>query len=215
MTSKTNRQPSVGHDLSSMSGWQIAQAYGCHYTGDASPIPHRGTFYNLDNWGFDGWAECVYLSENEGILYVSCGSIPYRHNMDRALACIGIDSDGPYATNPHAQFEACKAYWGFEADDTRTFRLSTWREERIWGAIAKWIMELGSKEDTVDHPTVASLADRWNVGITSGRESEFWGCHTNTNWVPFWDSMVDAGLEPTPFFTGEVFTGFRVRKGGV
>src|SRR4051812_6881392 len=64
--------------LSRLSGWQIAEKLGVHYTGDMNVVDHGGMFYKLDELEHD-YIPCVCFSEADGIRYFEIGSIPIYH----------------------------------------------------------------------------------------------------------------------------------------
>jgi hypothetical protein len=150
MSSKTTSTV-TNEQLASMSGWRIARALGCHYTGDSDPIRHGGVFYSLKDWHAWGYASCVEFWEDPdtGMLVVSCGTIN-RPDSDEGMAaayeCLGQDwSDPQQRNNLCLQVEACRAYFSIELDDhERPFRfgLDNWKEARIWARVRHLIERL-------------------------------------------------------------------------
>jgi len=93
------------------SPWEIAKDLGIHYTGDMSPIPHGGMFYNSHNWDRYGYADCVSIYELDGKIFIECGTINKSDDLTNALACIGQSAD---TADILVQIEACESYDGYE-----------------------------------------------------------------------------------------------------
>ena len=138
--------------IADMSGWDIAKEYGCGYSGDGSPIPHGGFFYDARDWELYGYASCVefWLDSESGSIVVECGTINRPDDMESDFRCIGIGPDDPNRDNVHCQIEACKAYWGYEPIEdfggryVKSFRLDDWPHEwRIWRSVDGWLRQIG------------------------------------------------------------------------
>lgn len=128
--------------LASMSGWQIAEAIGCHYTGDASPIPHGGAFYNTDDWTEFGYANCVRIEEVEGRIVVECGTINRASDCtpEAIRDCFGGEID----ITPDVEIDWCLGQWGMETqEDFGGPYVQSFPEDgpewKVWRAIRGWL----------------------------------------------------------------------------
>lgn len=139
--------------IASLSSWDIAREYGCHFSGDVDPINHGGFFYDARDWDAYGYAQCVEFWEDyeHDCLVVQRGVInrPDDDDMESVWRGIGIDADSEERDNIHAQIEAARSYCGIEPDGTdypelKNFRLEDWKEWRIWRSIDPWLRQLGS-----------------------------------------------------------------------
>lgn len=125
--------------LCQSSPWDIAKANRLEYSGDGSPIPHGGVWYETSNWEEHGYAECVRIQESEGTLWVESGTINKSCDpADRisALNCCGwtIDNDNdrpgqvrqhgqePIELTPQIEIESVLAYSGMEVSIRETFQ---------------------------------------------------------------------------------------------
>lgn len=136
-------------ELACMRGWRIAELLGCDYSGDADPILHGGYFYTARDWEAWGYAPVVELwgdPEDDDVLHVSTGTINKLEgdDLDSAFRCIGIEPNDPLRQDVRCQIEACHAYAGIEADDDVhvSYKLSNWKEFRIWRRVRLWIERL-------------------------------------------------------------------------
>lgn len=139
----------TNEQLASMSSWQIAETFGCHFSGDANPIEHGGFFYDARDWEDYGYASCVEFWEDPEThaLIVQPGTIrKWSNDRERASALqfCGIDE----FESIHAQIDACRYYLGIEPDGTeypylKAFNLETWSEKNIWKSVRGWIEQLG------------------------------------------------------------------------
>lgn len=126
-------------NLTTRQPWDIAEANRLEYSGDGSPIPHGGVWYETSNWESYGYAECVRIQESEGTLWVESGTINKPSKSDdmlSALNCCGwkIDNDNdrpgmirqsgsePIELTPQIEIESVLAYSGVEVDSSETFQ---------------------------------------------------------------------------------------------
>lgn len=137
-------------ELASMSGWDIAKALGCEYSGDCNPIRHGGFFYDARDWEAWGYANIVEFWDDpetkDDILVVQRGTIHKPDDMSGAFRCCDVPESEQ--GNIHAQIEACRYYGGIETDDEdrlqpRRYNLDNWKEWRIWKSIRPLIEQLG------------------------------------------------------------------------
>lgn len=139
-------------ELASMSGWDIAKALGCHYSGDSDPIRHGGFFYSILDWEENGYADCIefWSDDGDGKLRIYTGTIHRLEGkeLESAFGCVGLE-DGQRG-NIHAQIDACKSYAGMEPNYdgvATTFGLENWKEHRIWARVRPLIERLSSGRD--------------------------------------------------------------------
>lgn len=139
------------HKLASLSAWDIASEFGIHYSGDSNAIEHGGFFYNADNWEAYGYASCIEFwldPDQEDTLIVSCGTINKPDDKEGAFRCCGISTDSPDTSNIHCQIDCVRNYCGIEPDAyqsfTRKYKLSDWKEWRIWKSVSPLLTELRS-----------------------------------------------------------------------
>lgn len=145
--------------LASMSGWKIADHFGCHYAGDFDPIGQGGFFYDSRDWVDHGYASVVefWLDEDRldnyncpYILHVTTGTINKRsaEDTESAWRICGVESDDPDRQNIFAQIETMRSAWGIEPSDDeifkRRYKLSEWSEWRIWRSVSSLLSQLGS-----------------------------------------------------------------------
>ena len=117
--------------LSSLNGWELAEFFGCGYTGDCDPINHGGTFYDNRDWKEHGYASCVSFSQIDGKLLVESGTIHKPSNEDDiASAHECCDTPDELRDDVGAQIEACLFYWGCETSCDFGGPYSRWFEER-------------------------------------------------------------------------------------
>lgn len=148
--------------IASMSGWNIAELFGCEYSGDSSAVGHGGYFYRTQEWEKWGYAEAVEFWHDhdsptktryrDPILVVQRGTINKPTNPDKMEDCwrtIGAsDPEHELRTSIHAEIDAVKSHWGMEPlgtayPDLKNFNPDTWHEWKIWRSIGDWIKELG------------------------------------------------------------------------
>ena len=139
----------TNEQLASMGAYQIAEALGCAFSGDQNVIKHGGYFYDPRDWVEHGYANVVEFwedPEDDDVTHVSTGTIHRLEGekLESAFQCIGMSSEEDKA-NLHYQVDACRAYGGIEPDDqfSKAFRLSKWRETRLWGNVRHLIEHLG------------------------------------------------------------------------
>lgn len=137
--------------IASMNAWDIADEYGCSYSGDRSPIPHGGFFYDTRDWEEYGYASIVefWLDSESGSIVVECGTVNRPDDMESDFQCLGIGPDDPERNNIHAQIAACRYGSGIEPSEdfngryVKSFKLDDWKEWRIWRSVDGWIRQLG------------------------------------------------------------------------
>ncbi len=137
--------------LASLSGWDIASHFGCRYTGDMNPIQYGGHFYDPRSWEEDKEADIVefWLNEenwDDPILNVQRGTLyrPDQKMVDEAFKC--FEEELP--RTPECEIEALLNHTGYdhhghEYPGLIRFRLSTWKEWRIWKQVTPWLRALG------------------------------------------------------------------------
>ncbi len=141
--------------IADMDAWNIAKEYGCHYSGDCSPIPHGGFFYDARDWEKYGYASIVEFwcddDSREDTLIVECRTVNRPDDMESAFRCIGIEPGNPLRNDVHCQIEAVQSYQGsepledFSGPFVKRFKLADWPHEwRIWRSIDGWIRSLGN-----------------------------------------------------------------------
>jgi hypothetical protein len=139
--------------IASLTGWAVADHFGCSYSGDSDPIDHGGFFYDARDWDRYGYARVVDFwtdPDDDGVLNVSRGTVlaPSADQWPRVWSCCGI-ADPADRANLHCQIDAARAHFGMEPDGTRypdvlRFRFDDWTEWRIWRSIAPWLAALAS-----------------------------------------------------------------------
>lgn len=139
--------------LASMSGWNIADEFGIHYSGDSNPIPHGGFFYNVGNWEKEGYADVVeFWDDHEHkCQVVQQGTIhkpKTEAEWESVWSSIGCEANDEIRNNIHAQIEAVRCHSGIMPKGItypylKDFDLETWAEWRIWRSIAGMLKELG------------------------------------------------------------------------
>lgn len=139
----TKKQAVTIKSLQTDSPWDIADRLGIDYSGDMSPIPHDGYFYDASHWLECGSAAVVEFCTLEDAVIVSIGDIERPSNveeMKKALRCcgwrysddiIGIENDHDgevIASDPETisrvEIEAIKSYRGMFTDFSETFRFN-------------------------------------------------------------------------------------------
>lgn len=153
--------------LSSLSGWELAELFGCHFTGDVNPLRHGGTFYEADNWERYGYAFCVSFADVDGKLLVEAGTINRPKDMAPCFKCCGIAPKDQ--NNIHAQIESALGYWGLETDEDFSGRYSRWFEERCDvytdDDTDLWVENDGTVFETED--SLLESLSGWIKGLTS------------------------------------------------
>jgi hypothetical protein len=136
----TKRQAVTIDDLRTKSPWAIADRLGIDYSGDMSPIPHDGYFYDSSQWLDCKSAAVVEFCTIEDRVIVSIGDIDRPNDvetMKSVLRCcglkysddiIGIESEHGgdiVAATPEAisrvEIEAIKSYSGMNTDFSAEF----------------------------------------------------------------------------------------------
>ena len=144
----TDAERDLFRKLASMSGWAIADHFGCEFDGDSNPIDHGGFFYSLANWEAYGYADAVefWHDHDANRLVVQRGTINRPDDIGAAMRCIGISPGSPEYGEPRAQVSAAKAYFGMECEphypDMLTFNPDAWKGWRIWRAVAPFLRDL-------------------------------------------------------------------------
>jgi hypothetical protein len=138
--------------IASMTGWAIAEHFGCSYNGDGDPINHGGFFYDPRDWAEHGYAKAVefWWDHEHGRMVVQRGTIhkpDTPEQWESVWGCIGA-YEGEQRENIHAQIDASESGMGMEPDGTRypdlkEYNLKTWKEWHIWRSVAEWLRELG------------------------------------------------------------------------
>ena len=136
------------HALASMSAWDVAKTLGCYYSGDSNAIEHGGYFYDASDWEAYGYASCVEFwldpEAKEDTLCILVGTINKPDDMSSAFSYCGTP-EGEHE-NIHAQIDAVRSYCGIEPDDyqefQRAYKLSTWKEWRIWKRVTPLLLQL-------------------------------------------------------------------------
>lgn len=137
-------------DLASMSAWDIAKHFGCHYTGDANPFQHGGTFYSLENWIPYGYADTVEIWQDPetGETVVSAGTVNRIDDAGPEICrTYGID---PEDVTLHHQFDYAKSQWGCETVEDFGGRYEERfpedsDENEFWGEISGWLRGLSAE----------------------------------------------------------------------
>lgn len=139
--------------LASLSAWEIADHFGCHYDGDSNPIEHGGFFYDTRDWESGGYASTVefWWDDDADQLVVQRGTISKPQDLAACWNCAGTPDDPDLRNDTRAQIEAVKSYWGITPDgvtypDLMNFRLDDWAEWRLWRSVAPWLKALGDSE---------------------------------------------------------------------
>ncbi|CAB4162724.1 hypothetical protein UFOVP785_97 [uncultured Caudovirales phage] len=136
------------HALESMSAWDVAETFGCHYSGDSNAIEHGGYFYDASDWEEYGYASCVEFwldpDAKEDTLRILVGTINKPNDMSGPFSC--CDTPESEQDNIHAQIDAVRSYCGIEPDDYQEFnrvcKLATWKEWRIWKSVCPLLFNL-------------------------------------------------------------------------
>jgi hypothetical protein len=108
--------------LTELCGWDVAEAFGCHYTGDADPIHHGGIFYDARDWEADGYASCVEFWEDPDTeaLVVQPGTIRKPDDMEAAFRCIGAEGEDRRSCTSRSRRRERTTGWSRKATATRT-----------------------------------------------------------------------------------------------
>jgi len=157
--------------LSKLSSWNIAEHFGCKFTGDMNPVGHDGTFYDPRDWAEYGYASCVALTRlpdegNGAALLVECGSINKPSTEGGLLECFATcgwkpvpgtpyleQSGDRIGRTPEVEIECVLAHWGFDRTEdfggpyVQSFpedEDGNIDEDTVWAAISGWLSGLGS-----------------------------------------------------------------------
>lgn len=134
----------TGSEIASLNGWEIAQRFGCRYSGDSSPV-NGGFFYDPSTWEKRGYVAVLsfWRDPDDGdIVVVERGSVnkPKPDVMAAALR----DYKEEDRSNIHTQIEASRIYCGVESDDWNAFsRFPIDDEEKLWEATKSDLAGLG------------------------------------------------------------------------
>lgn len=135
--------------IASLQGGEIAKHFGCDYSGDGSPIPHGGFFYNIQDWEENDYADAVEFwmdPEHEGRLVVQRATIhrpTTPEQWESCWSCVGSKPGDENRKNIHFQIQSAQAAMGMETGDgSRSFILDNWQEWRIWRKVSDWLEEL-------------------------------------------------------------------------
>jgi len=133
-------------EFAALSGWAIAEHFGCQYYGDGSPVPHGGVFYDMRDWQRYGYANVVNIykdPEGEPIMTVERGTLNKPEDMQSAFDCAGTPKD--QYDNPAAQIEAVFAACGVEPDSVNPWSyFPIDDEDRLWEETEQDLKLLGS-----------------------------------------------------------------------
>lgn len=136
-----------GKKMAEMTPYDIAEHYGCHFSGDMNPIDHGGTFYNTKHWEGWGYADVVNIFHCEGHVYIEQGTVNKPTDMEACFRSSGVSEDN--RDNVHAQIDAVKGHWGVESGGTIKFKHEDWDdldyvldEAKVWLRIRDWIKDL-------------------------------------------------------------------------
>jgi hypothetical protein len=132
--------------LFSRPAWTIARAYGCEYSGDLSPVPHGGFFYDSRDWKEHGYANAVrfFLCEDSNRMIVERCTINKPLDMVPAFECCDVQMSDRDLVD--AQIEACEGYMGAETDEIKEFAPDAndnLDEDKILNSVKGWIRALG------------------------------------------------------------------------
>lgn len=146
--------------FSSFAAWDIAKRIGCGYTGDANPIDHGGTFYDVRDWERYGYASCVRFTRIDDTLHVECATVNRPSDLTDCYACCGfarrgdklVASQGEIDITPEVEIECVLAYWGAEPVEDYSGRMvqrfaEETDEDDIWQAVSGWLSSLGCNAD--------------------------------------------------------------------
>ncbi len=130
----TRKLPTI-KSLRENSPWDIAKKFGLHYSGDYSPVPHGGMWYESKNWASLGYADAIRLSESEGTLWVELIVI---NRIDRDLGSVkkyaDWESAKEHCTTPESvacwEIESFESYSGGDVLTCQTFNSDNGRD---WG----------------------------------------------------------------------------------
>jgi hypothetical protein len=117
--------------LFSRPAWTIARAYGCEYSGDLSPVPHGGFFYDSRDWKEHGYANAVrfFLCEDSNRMIVERCTINKPLDMVPAFECCDVQMSDRDLVDEIKEFAP-------DANDNLD-------EDKILNSVKGWIRALG------------------------------------------------------------------------
>lgn len=181
-------------ELSSLSAWDIANRIGIHYSGDCSPIPHGGFFYDAKDWEQYGYANCIEFwidpDTTPDTLRITIGTIHKPDDMSGAFECCDVPE--AERSNIHAQIVACRDYNGIEPDEhqeySRAYNLETWSEWRIWKSVYPLLLSLWSSPSLTHSQGNIVLP---NVNHETGIRYGIIHINSLSEWI--WDEIFQTG----------------------
>lgn len=155
--------------------YEIAEQLGLSYSGDCSPIPHGGVFYETYNWAEYGYSNCVRIQESEGRLWVDCLTVNKPNSEDDRRSalessgwkfCDDTDAPGlvsqsgghPTELTADIEIDALLNSGGYEVDTGEEFKSDNGKswgdfpEFKIWQYAKPHIVAL-----TADRPTPVKM----------------------------------------------------------